>query len=208
MTDKSSVDQSNLNTTEPSIHQLPKDHIKVTPVDDESKCPVDHSNYKFFLPETQKQQVEIQQGEASKCPVSPDSYQHFISNNDIKVINKDTNTNTNDNDNKITTTTATPTEGCTSDSIDTSNYMPHISQQPLPDQKGHLGKHREISTIPRANSEEKLWVYPSEQMFFNAMRRKNWTPREEDMPVVVPIHNAVNEEAWVRILEWEKLHKT
>jgi cytochrome c heme-lyase len=25
------------------------------------------------------------------------------------------------------------------------------------------------------------WVYPSEQMFFNAMRRKGWSPREEDM---------------------------
>ncbi|CAO3622843.1 unnamed protein product [Cunninghamella blakesleeana] len=86
--------------------------------------------------------------------------------------------------------------------------MPHISQQPLPDQKGHLGKHREISSIPRSESDEKLWVYPSEQMFFNAMRRKNWNPKEEDMSTVVPIHNAVNEEAWKRILEWEKLHTT
>ena len=26
------------------------------------------------------------------------------------------------------------------------------------------------------------WTYPSEQMFFNAMRRKGWVPREDDMP--------------------------
>ncbi|ORX49852.1 cytochrome c and c1 heme-lyase [Hesseltinella vesiculosa] len=86
--------------------------------------------------------------------------------------------------------------------------MPHISQHAMPDQKTHLGKAREISSIPRSNHEEKVWVYPSEQMFFNAMRRKNWEPKEEDMSVVVPIHNAVNEMAWKHILEWEAMHKT
>ncbi|KAI8981648.1 cytochrome c/c1 heme lyase-domain-containing protein [Mycotypha africana] len=67
---------------------------------------------------------------------------------------------------------------------------------------------REMSTIPRSNSDDKLWVYPSEQMFFNAMKRKNWDPDEKDMAVVVPIHNAVNEMAWQKILEWERLHTT
>jgi cytochrome c heme-lyase len=28
------------------------------------------------------------------------------------------------------------------------------------------------------------------------------------MAVVVPIHNAVNEMAWKKILEWEKMHQT
>jgi cytochrome c heme-lyase len=41
-------------------------------------------------------------------------------------------------------------------------------------------------------------------MFFDAMRRKNWDPKEVDMKTVVPIHNAVNERAWSQILEWEK----
>ncbi|CAJ0769573.1 4125_t:CDS:2, partial [Entrophospora sp. SA101] len=45
------------------------------------------------------------------------------------------------------------------------------------------------------------------QMFFNAMKRKNWNPNTEDMKVIVPIHNAVNEKAWKEILEWEKLHE-
>ncbi|KAJ1568330.1 hypothetical protein HK405_002881, partial [Cladochytrium tenue] len=40
-----------------------------------------------------------------------------------------------------------------------------------------------------------------------AMRRKNWSPNERDMGVVVPIHNAVNEECWRRILEWEAMHE-
>ena len=40
-------------------------------------------------------------------------------------------------------------------------------------------------------------------MFFNAMKRKSWNPSEKDMGVVVPIHNAVNEQSWRKILEWE-----
>ncbi|KAI9828564.1 MAG: hypothetical protein M1819_006556 [Sarea resinae] len=92
-----------------------------------------------------------------------------------------------------------------------------------------LATDREISTIPRAlepsehhvgqagppspaNNEQETgadktsgnWIYPSEQMFFNAMRRKNFDARTEDMKAIVPIHNAVNERAWKEIKEWER----
>lgn len=50
------------------------------------------------------------------------------------------------------------------------------------------------------------WVYPSEDQFFRAMRRKGWDPAKEDMPSVVAIHNTVNERAWQEILRWEALH--
>lgn len=40
-------------------------------------------------------------------------------------------------------------------------------------------------------------------MFFNAMKRKNWDAKENDMSSIVPIHNAVNEKAWREICEWE-----
>lgn len=40
-------------------------------------------------------------------------------------------------------------------------------------------------------------------MFFNAMKRKEWDPKAEDMRTIVPIHNAVNERAWEEIKEWE-----
>ncbi len=43
-------------------------------------------------------------------------------------------------------------------------------------------------------------------MFYNAMQRKGWNPREEDMHAVVAIHNAVNEQTWREILKWENLH--
>lgn len=85
-----------------------------------------------------------------------------------------------------------------------------------------LGTQREVSSIPRtddtagpgrapANHEQETapsasgnWIYPSEQMFFNAMRRKEYDPKTQDMKMIVPIHNAVNERAWKEIREWEK----
>ncbi|KAH8117235.1 cytochrome c and c1 heme-lyase [Phellopilus nigrolimitatus] len=61
---------------------------------------------------------------------------------------------------------------------------------------------REVSSIPRADGEK--WVYPSQAQFFSAMARKQHNPQAADMPVVVPIHNAVNERAWGEVLGWER----
>ena len=36
------------------------------------------------------------------------------------------------------------------------------------------------------------------------MERKQHNPRAQDMRVVVPIHNAVNERAWGEVLNWER----
>ena len=47
-----------------------------------------------------------------------------------------------------------------------------MSQEPRPDQPFSLSKDREISSIPKFGTENEKWVYPSEQMFFNAMVRK------------------------------------
>ncbi len=48
------------------------------------------------------------------------------------------------------------------------------------------------------------WIYPSEKMFFDAMKRKGFdNTRVADMTTVVPIHNAVNEKAWAEIRAWE-----
>ena len=43
-------------------------------------------------------------------------------------------------------------------------------------------------------------------MFFNAMRRKGFDPKEDDMRSVVAIHNTVNERTWHEIMRWEALH--
>ncbi|KAM0255334.1 hypothetical protein ACHAQJ_005851 [Trichoderma viride] len=58
----------------------------------------------------------------------------------------------------------------------------------------------EVESGPDASGN---WVYPSEKMFFDAMKRKGYDAREVDMKTVVPIHNAVNERAWKEIKEWE-----
>lgn len=48
------------------------------------------------------------------------------------------------------------------------------------------------------------WIYPSEKMFFEAMKRKGHKGDAADMKTIVPIHNAVNERAWKEIKEWER----
>ncbi|KAF2471605.1 cytochrome c1 heme lyase-like protein [Lindgomyces ingoldianus] len=114
-------------------------------------------------------------------------------------------------------------DGCDSSQVD-QTPSPSSSRGLLSTLR--LGTHREISSIPRAlpseskdgtagrpaNSEQDTgadkktgnWIYPSEEMFFNAMKRKSYSARETDMQTIVPIHNAVNERAWVEIKAWEK----
>ncbi|KAM7390847.1 hypothetical protein PAMA_008847 [Pampus argenteus] len=94
--------------------------------------------------------------------------------------------------------------------IDPSNMMPPPNQMPAPDQPFDLSVSREESTIPRHGT-GKHWVYPSEQMFWNAMLRKGWRWRDDDlgakdMSNIINIHNRNNEQAWKEILKWEALH--
>ncbi|WFD31064.1 holocytochrome-c synthase [Malassezia sp. CBS 17886] len=74
---------------------------------------------------------------------------------------------------------------------------------------GDAGEDRGLSAHADADAaattdRDAHWVYPSPSQFYRAVVRKNNKVRAEDMDVVVPIHNAVNEEAWRHILEWEK----
>ncbi|XP_057575304.1 holocytochrome c-type synthase isoform X3 [Hippopotamus amphibius kiboko] len=96
------------------------------------------------------------------------------------------------------------------ENLDPSNLMPPPNQTPAPDQPFALSTVREESSIPRADSDKK-WVYPSEQMFWNAMLRKGWKWKDEDisqkdMYNIIRIHNQNNEQAWKEILKWEALH--
>ena len=52
--------------------------------------------------------------------------------------------------------------------------MPPPNQQPAPDQPFPLDTSRVQSSIPKATKDgsDEKWVYPSEQMFWNAMLRK------------------------------------
>ncbi|XP_071444991.1 holocytochrome c-type synthase [Hetaerina americana] len=95
--------------------------------------------------------------------------------------------------------------------INPLNMMPPPNQQPAPDQPFPLPISREVSTIPKAGTKDEFWVYPSQQMFWNAMLRKGWRWKESDlnptdMDHIIKIHNANNEMAWQEVLKWEALH--
>ena len=112
--------------------------------------------------------------------------------------------------------------------MDPTNNMPIPNAQttarnnlPSSQQQGSLPTERVKSTIPKGGSDE-TWVYPSPQMFYNALARKGKLSMEddngvsedgkpatagieEDMESVVAIHNCMNEGTWSRILQWEKV---
>lgn len=100
------------------------------------------------------------------------------------------------------------------DDINPLNMMGPGNQTPSPGQPFALSKERQLSTIPKAvckEGESPFWMYPSPQMFWNAMLRKGWRWKDEDitqkdMDDIIKIHNANNEQAWREVLKWEALH--
>ena len=107
-------------------------------------------------------------------------------------------------------------QACQAKGMSSANNMPKIrndSGSNASSSESPLSSHRQVSSIPIGPSDlpnhqdkgETKWKYPSPQMFYNAMRRKGWQPKEDDMEVVVAIHNTVNERVWSHILSWEEL---
>ncbi|KAE9048040.1 hypothetical protein PR003_g806 [Phytophthora rubi] len=76
-----------------------------------------------------------------------------------------------------------------------------------------LSKARAVSSIPKSDftpehqtGTEDKWEYPSEEMYFKAMKRKGWDPKAQQMKTIVAIHNTVNEQSWQEVLKWESFH--
>eukprot|EP00624_Nannochloropsis_granulata_P003373 evm.model.NODE_27169_length_92994_cov_27.080458.13 len=93
--------------------------------------------------------------------------------------------------------------------IDPTNQMPaNANNKPAPGQVAPLSTDRVPSRIPKGGTEAETWTYPSPQMFWNALVRKGKAEgaTEEDMAVVVAIHNNMNENTWRKVCEWEALH--
>lgn len=115
-------------------------------------------------------------------------------------------------------------QGCSATSASMEESARH-AQTPYSDQRIRLDTTRQVSSIPRmqqishhatiVNQDSSFphhqhdpsvshWVYPSEQQLYNAMRKKGWSNVPEDsIPVVLQIHNAVNEGTWQQICSWE-----
>ena len=100
--------------------------------------------------------------------------------------------------------------------IDSLEEAAKHAQTPQPDQRIRLETSRQVSGIPRGDGQETAvphhqgeaatnkWVYPSEQQLYNAMKRKGWSNiPEESIPVVLQIHNGINERTWKQIQDWE-----
>lgn len=69
--------------------------------------------------------------------------------------------------------------------------MPATANQlPWPGQRVPLSTDRAVSNIPKGGTEG-TWVFPSPQMFYNALMRKGKGDdvTEEDMDSVVSVHN-------------------
>jgi cytochrome c heme-lyase len=103
------------------------------------------------------------------------------------------------------------------------------AQTPRPDQRYPMSTERQVSSIPRGgngnsspeliphhqlstpslsnnnnNNNNNNWIYPSEQQFYNAIRRKGYNNiPETSIPMVIRIHNNTNERTWREIQQWE-----
>ena len=88
------------------------------------------------------------------------------------------------------------------------NMMPNIENKALSkqqQQEPELPRERIISSIPKGNTDSN-WMYPSQQMFYNALQKKGYSRvHQDDVKILVPIHNIVNEKCWIEILKWEQL---
>ena len=94
--------------------------------------------------------------------------------------------------------------------IDPRNRVPYnVNQLPLEDQEKVLSAERMKSSIPKSGGKEgETWTYPSPQIFYNALKRKNKADdvNVEDMNAVVAVHNSMNKQTWQKLLRWERLN--
>lgn len=177
----------------------------------QEKCPVDDKTREAWL-----RQARAQGGAEGTNP-------HNAGTHPIPTSQKQTQTDAQTNP-PTQALSALQTPGCDSSQLDQTPSSP--SSSPSTKSPLRLATHREISTIPRAtlssspstsssrpaNNEKDTgqdaktgnWIYPSEEMFFAAMKRKGFGAQETDMRTIVPIHNAVNERAWGEIRGWER----
>ncbi|EJD05738.1 cytochrome c and c1 heme-lyase [Fomitiporia mediterranea MF3/22] len=151
-----------------------------------AQCPVDHSSSSSNA----KPSSESLKSNTDKCPVDHSSLVHSSDTDSCPVDH-----NTRSTWARFFPASPSPSSSSGSNKNGTPAAITGTTSLPTS---------REVSTIPRADEQGANWVYPSEAQFFAAMARKNHTPRAEDMGVIVPIHNAVNERAWGEVLGWER----
>lgn len=81
------------------------------------------------------------------------------------------------------------------------------NQLPVAGQDAPLPQERVKSSIPKGGTET-TWSYPSPQIFYNSLVRKDKSDgiSAKDVEMVVAIHNNMNEHGWREVLRWEAMH--
>ncbi|OJD13255.1 hypothetical protein AJ78_06277 [Emergomyces pasteurianus Ep9510] len=99
-----------------------------------------------------------------------------------------------------------PQQQSTLSKLNPLNYMfTSLPQSRAPNQTIDLPVEREISSIPRADSNSSKWEYPSPQQMYNALLRKGYSDTPQDaVEAMVAVHNFLNEGAWEEIVGWER----
>lgn len=102
-----------------------------------------------------------------------------------------------------------PYKGTEHGSIDPSTNLPPETelQRQNTVEAANLSTERTNSSIPRADNNT-TWSYPSPRMFYNALLRKGYNTRAEDIEVMVQVHNFLNEQVWAEVLKWEEKHRS
>jgi cytochrome c heme-lyase len=139
-----------------------------------SACPVDHSTRSAYLNNSPSSSSS-----SSASPGSSTNPHNLPTERVISSIPRYYSSSPTD-----TTTTSSPS-ACPASSHSDSNHDATTTETPH-------------------ETQPSKWVYPSPSQFYAALERKNRSPDARDMPVVVPIHNAVNERCWTQILDWER----
>ncbi|EEB08836.1 cytochrome c heme lyase [Schizosaccharomyces japonicus yFS275] len=74
-----------------------------------------------------------------------------------------------------------------------ARWWPFRSSRPRPHQ----------SSIPKPDGS--FWEYPSPEQMQRALERKGYEQSPHDVPMMVQVHNFLNEGVWHEIVAWEKL---
>jgi cytochrome c heme-lyase len=161
------------------------------PEKDRGGCPVKHNN-------DNNNKVE--------CPIKINNNENNKNGNSIfnwLGFNSKANSNSNNNNNN---------NNNNNDKYNEAAGDIVFGQEKQKNQIATLSTTRNVSSIPKSDYTPghqpegvDQWVYPSEQQYYNAMKRKGYNVNESDVSAVLAIHNLVNEEGWSRVKEWESI---
>ncbi|GEM10157.1 cytochrome C1 heme lyase [Rhodotorula toruloides] len=153
-----------------------------------SACPVDHSTRQSWLAANPAASSSTA---PHSFPASDPRAKHLSTEREVSTIPRWFPSSS-----SSSSTSSEPSTSANKDAHSASDVPPPA----CPMHEQNVNSAEAAATVPS----EQNWVYPSPASFYTALQRKERNPRAEDMDVVVPIHNAVNERVWQQILDWER----